>query len=145
MPVVGVFAAVFDAEGRILCVRQRSGQRRWALPGGRMEQGETPIETLVREVREETGYLVTVGELIGVYSAPARDTLALCFHTVAAARGPWRANAEIMEVGFFAREELPAPMRGHTRARIHDAFEGKLGVVRVTGREVEPHPSRKVG
>lgn len=145
MPVVGVFASIFDAEGRILCVRQRSGQRRWNLPGGRMEAGETPIEALVREVREETGYVVTVGELIGVYSIPYRNSLALCFHATAASRGPWRANTEIVEIGFFGREELPTPMRDHIRARIEDAFDGRRSVVRVIGREVERRPSRKVG
>lgn len=110
-----------------------------------MEAGETPIEALMREVREETGYVVTVGELIGVYSTPHRDSLALCFSATTASRGPWRANTEIVEIGFFGRADLPTPMRGHTRARIDDAFEGRRGVVRVLGREIERRPARKAG
>lgn len=40
----------------------------WTLPGGGMEYGEQPSDTVVREVFEETGYTVVVGELLGVRS-----------------------------------------------------------------------------
>ena len=135
MPTVGVFAAIFDAQGRILCVRQGSGSRRWTLPGGRMESGETPHGALVREVSEETGYVVTAGELIGVYSIPSKDALALSFHVHVAARNPWRPTDEIAEMGFFARDALPVPMRRHTILRVHDAFDGTLGILRTIGRK----------
>lgn len=134
MPTVGVFAAIFDAEGRILCVRQGAGARRWTLPGGRMEAGETPDEALVREVREETGFEVTAGELIGLYSTPAKDALAISFRARVMGRQPWRPTAEIGEFAFFARDALPSPMRSHTRVRVLDAFDGVLGVARVAGQ-----------
>src|SRR5579862_8311048 len=109
MPTVGVFAANFDSEGRILCVRQGAGARRWTLPGGRMEVGETPEGALVREVLEESGFNVTVGELIGLYSTPSKDALAISFRAQVIGRQPWRPTTEIGEFGFFAREELPTP------------------------------------
>jgi 8-oxo-dGTP diphosphatase len=43
MPSVGVFAAIFDEQRRILCVRQNYGPRKWTLPGGKMEAGESPF------------------------------------------------------------------------------------------------------
>jgi hypothetical protein len=39
MPTLGAFAAIIDASGRILCVRQNYGGCRWTKPGGRVEPG----------------------------------------------------------------------------------------------------------
>lgn len=39
----------------------------WDLPGGRMEYGETPYETLKREVKEEVSLDIEIGELLGIW------------------------------------------------------------------------------
>ncbi len=64
-PKVGVDAAIFDNDGRILLVK-RSDDGTWCLPCGWAEIGLTPEENIVREVREETGLEVEVRELIGI-------------------------------------------------------------------------------
>lgn len=58
-----VGAVVTDDEGRVLLVREDG---RWLAPGGEVEPGETHAEALVREVREETGVRVRVGDLLAV-------------------------------------------------------------------------------
>jgi 8-oxo-dGTP diphosphatase len=130
---IGVFAAIFDEAGRILCVKRGYGPRNWTIPGGGVEAGESPIEALGREVQEETGYLVDVGELVGVYVVPRKDDLVLCFTAAARGRDPWTPNGEITELGFFPPDELPEPLGERSLARIRDAFAGRRGVVRVFG------------
>lgn len=41
----------------------------WTMPGGGMDFGETPAETAVRELHEETGLTATMGPILGVFSA----------------------------------------------------------------------------
>lgn len=64
-PVPGVGVAVVE-DGRILLVRRGSGAAvgRWAVPGGRVEWGETLAAAAVREVKEETGLDVRLGPVV---------------------------------------------------------------------------------
>jgi 8-oxo-dGTP diphosphatase len=64
-PIVGIGAFVFDGEGRVLLVQRGKapGIGLWSLPGGRLEPGETLVQGVAREVREETGIVVEVGTL----------------------------------------------------------------------------------
>ena len=65
---VGAYAIVHDERGVLLAHWQEGTNGGWTLPGGGMEPGEHPEATVVREVREETGYAVRVDEVIGVGS-----------------------------------------------------------------------------
>ncbi len=67
-PVV-VAAAVVIREGRVLLTRRAEGQHLaglWEFPGGKLEDGESPEEALVRECREECGIEVAVSEILEV-------------------------------------------------------------------------------
>ena len=59
-PKLDVRAAVFDRQDRLLMVREISDGRRCTLPGGWADVNVTPAENAVKEVREESGYTVTV-------------------------------------------------------------------------------------
>lgn len=131
MATIGVFAAIFDEQGRILCVRQADAAGRWSTPGGGVEKGESPPDALFREVIEECGYMVRARRLIGVYAAPFKNDLALSFEVDIVGQVDWKPNREIAEIGWFGRDELPYPMRAWTLARIYDAFDGKSGILRV--------------
>ena len=127
----GVFAAIFDEGGRILCVRMNYGKRGWTTPGGRVESDESPLDALKREVLEETGLEIEPGNLIGIYSKPAENDIVLCFRATVRRRNGWAPNDEISELRYFSAAELPRPMTVAARARIMDAFEGRTGVFRV--------------
>ncbi|CAM5344652.1 NUDIX hydrolase [Streptomyces hirsutus] len=63
--------AVVVRDGRLLLARSPvpGGAPEWVLPGGGMEHGEDPYDTVRREVEEETGYRIEVTGLLGVNSA----------------------------------------------------------------------------
>jgi len=63
---VGVGVFVLDDHGRLLLEKRRDCGL-WGLAGGRIEPGESVAEAAVREVKEETGFLVQITRLIGVY------------------------------------------------------------------------------
>jgi 8-oxo-dGTP diphosphatase len=58
----GAYAVVIDEEGRVAVMRTAKG---WGLPGGGADEGESPHATLRREVLEECGREVVVGEPCG--------------------------------------------------------------------------------
>ncbi|MFJ8928402.1 MULTISPECIES: NUDIX hydrolase [unclassified Streptomyces] len=66
--------AVCVREGQVLLARwiAGDGSKRWTLPGGGMDHGEDPYDTVIREVDEETGYVVDPVVLLGVHSVLRR-------------------------------------------------------------------------
>jgi len=49
------------------------GQKVWGFPGGHIKIGEKVEDSIVREVKEETGYQIEVNRLLGVYDNIVRD------------------------------------------------------------------------
>lgn len=134
MPTVGVIAAIFDEDRRILCAKHEYGRRLWHLPGGRMESGESVHDTLKRETREETGYLVEPIRLIGVYSHPAQNNVVIFFEATIVGREPWEPNDEISQTGFFMEDALPETVHPWASKKISDAFSSESGFVQCWSR-----------
>ena len=138
---LSVSAVVWRAPGaRELLLMQRSDNGFWGLPGGYVEPGESVIEATQREVREETGYEIDLGRLVGVYSDPKQQVIAyadgrnvqavnLCFEALALRQGAATTPDETLALGFFAHDELPQPFVPIHAIRIADAAAG--GEVRV--------------
>jgi hypothetical protein len=70
-------------------------------------------------------------ELVGVYSKPHENDIVLFFRARVVAHTPWQPNAEIAQMGYFGRDDLPEPMGLVARTRIMDALDGITGIVRV--------------
>lgn len=75
---LAAYALVVDEDDRLLLALWNEGPApEWTMPGGGVELHETPAEGAVREVREETGYDVELGEVLGVdvHVVPAAERL----------------------------------------------------------------------
>lgn len=69
MPRLEVVAAVFTRGNEVLACRRapgRSAAGKWEFPGGKIDDddNDSPVAALVREIREELGLSITVGQLI---------------------------------------------------------------------------------
>lgn len=118
---VSVSALIFD-NGRILLAHRRAIDW-WNLPGGAVDPGETVDEALRREVREETGLEVEVGQLVGVYSKPLKREIVLSFRCRISGGTPGPIlDDDIDESRYFALDELPARTLPKHRERIDDAL-----------------------
>jgi 8-oxo-dGTP pyrophosphatase MutT (NUDIX family) len=109
----GASAAILDDAGRLLLTK-RSDNGEWCLPGGGVDPGERPAETAIREVYEETGLLIRITDLLGVYSNPdvvvvypdgSRVQIISTLFRAEAVSGQAATSSEVTEFGWFTAEE----------------------------------------
>lgn len=111
--------AIIQHEGRVLALRQehRSG---WSLPGGLVDRGERPHQSVVREVREETGLEITAGDVFATVVDPELRHVDVIYRVTCHTRPDVRVASEATAADWFRLEELPDP-DGPTR-RILEAY-----------------------
>ncbi len=125
-------AVIFDSPGEKVLLTRRTDDGRWCLPGGAMDPGESASECCAREVLEETGLVVTVGRLIGVYSTPHRitespdgnrkQTFDLVFEAVRIS-GELSVSDETTKLGYFSPEQMKSmDVMELFHERVNDAF-----------------------
>jgi ADP-ribose pyrophosphatase YjhB (NUDIX family) len=77
-PKIDIRTAVFDRD-RILLVQEREDGL-WTLPGGWADIGDSPSSAAIREVKEESGYDITISKLAAVYDRDKHDHPPMAFH-----------------------------------------------------------------
>lgn len=112
-PKVDVRGAVIE-DGRILLVREIEDFGRWAMPGGWADVNHSPSESVIREVREESGFEVTVRKLAAVYdrarqghTPPHPFNVYRLFFICDLVGGVPKAGLETSEVAFFDEKQIP--------------------------------------
>lgn len=123
---LGATCAAFDETGRVLITRRRS-PKRWELPGGLVDPGETLPDAATRETYEETGVHVKIQGLVGVYQHPSRGILAGIFIALAESGEP-RPTKESSAAEWVEVEEALARLHPLYRPRLEDAFAARTSV-----------------
>ncbi len=131
-PVVGVGGVVIS-RNRVLLIRRGNPplQGEWSIPGGMLEVGETLAEGVRRELAEETGIEVRVGELIEVFERISRDGAGKPeYHYVIldyfceALGGEARPGSDVTDVAWVAEQDLEKYSLTATATQvIHKAFQ----------------------
>ncbi|HWC30501.1 MAG TPA: NUDIX hydrolase [Dehalococcoidia bacterium] len=106
-PKVAV-GVVVEMDGGIVLGRRNHEPKMgcWSFPSGFVDAGEVPEDAAAREVEEETGVLVQLDRLLGVYSKPGERVIFIAFagHAVG---GALEAGEECIEVAVFPPDRLP--------------------------------------
>jgi ADP-ribose pyrophosphatase YjhB (NUDIX family) len=125
---LGVRAVVLDGQGRVFLIRHTYVPG-WHLPGGGVETGETALEALTRELREEACIVIDEPPVLaGVFfnrHTSRRDHVlvyVIRHFTVVEEKKPDR---EIAEAGFFPLGQLPEGTTAATRRRLAEILEGQ--------------------
>lgn len=119
---LGVRAACFDESGRIFLVRH-TYLPGWYMPGGGVERGETALQALAKELREEGNLQMTgTPEFFGIYlnrKVSKRDHV-LFYRVTVAQTAERKPDYEIAESGFFALDALPDGITTATARRLKE-------------------------
>ncbi len=101
--------ALIEDQGRVLLAKRSPGRPeagRWHLPGGFVDRGETVEAAAGREVAEEVGLAVEIGDLIGVFSYPD-DPVVVVVLAARVKSGRPVPGAETDEAAWFGAAEIP--------------------------------------
>ncbi len=127
-PNVSVRTFVFNAEGRILLVKEKEWGT-WSIPGGWCDLFESPSEAAKKEVLQESGYDVRIERLLGITNRqsylknPQLSEYTICF--LASITGVVQQHGhETTDVEFFPLDELPEISHKYTQLEIERILNG---------------------
>ena len=131
-PGVGAAVVIWDDKGRLLLIKRALGATKpglWAIPAGYVDYGADVRVAAARELREETGLIADIGEVVWVASNfhdPAKLTVGIWF-AGAVTGGNLAAGDDADDAAFFPTDSLP-PLAFETDA----AYLRSLGVAAAT-------------
>jgi ADP-ribose pyrophosphatase YjhB (NUDIX family) len=122
LPTVDI---IIEVEGGIVLIERKNPPYGWAIPGGFVDYGEPVEAAAMREAKEETGLVVQLTGLLGVYSDPDRDSRHHTISTVfiASASGQPVADDDAADAGVFTENSLPEDIAFDHREILADYFK----------------------
>jgi 8-oxo-dGTP diphosphatase len=120
--IVAAGGFVTNLQGQVLLIKSpRYGD--WEFPGGQVEEGETIPHALEREVFEETGIVVQVKALVGIYSNTRKPSIVNMDFICEYVSGDPKTSVESTEVAWVDRQEALSRVK---REAIHKRLKNML-------------------
>ena len=104
--LIGVTGIIFNEKHEVLLFKHTYRQHSWSLPGGYLKSGEHPTEALEREIKEESGLVVSVDESLKTRTDRTSARLDLCYIGVFIG-GEFTPSQEVSDYGFFSQDKMP--------------------------------------
>ena len=104
--LIGVTGIIFNAQNEILLFKHSYRSHPWSLPGGYLKGGEHPKEGLEREIKEESGLVVSVDQSLKTRTDRDTALLDMCYTGILIG-GEFTPTHEVSEYGFFAPDQMP--------------------------------------
>ena len=130
-PTFGVDIAII--QNNQILLMQRADMPLWGLPGGAVDANESIAQAAMREAFEETGLVVKLDRIVGIYSRPhwGEGSHAVLFTAHPVGGELLTKTDETINAGYFDRTQLPKDTMSWFHQRIEDAFAVAPVVVRM--------------
>jgi len=104
--LVGVTGIILNDKKEVLLFKHTYRAHAWSLPGGYLKSGEHPREALEREIKEESGLIVSVDDAVKTRTDRETARLDLCYTGILIG-GDFIPSHEVSSYGFFPQDKLP--------------------------------------
>lgn len=121
---LSVAAIVFNPDRDKLLLVKRRDVPIWVLPGGGIDESETPADAAIREVLEETGVKAQVSRHIALYTPVSTLAKTTYVYECRSVGGTLQTSEETREVAFFPLDQLPKPFFFIHYDWLEDALKG---------------------
>lgn len=104
--LIGITGIIFNDKNEVLLVKHTYRQIKWSLPGGYLKAREHPSEGLEREIKEETGFIVSADRQLKLRTDRSTGRLDITY-TGKFIGGEFTPSEEVTEYGFYSFDNLP--------------------------------------
>lgn len=104
--LVGVTGIIFNDQDEVLLFKHTYRSHAWSLPGGFLKSGEHPREALEREIKEESGLVVSIDDSLKTRTDRDSARLDMCYTGILIG-GDFTPSPEVSGYGFFTQDKLP--------------------------------------
>lgn len=122
--LIGVTGVIFNQKNEVLLFKHKYRPHPWSLPGGYLETGEHPKEALEREIKEESGLIISADESLKIRTDRTSSRLDMCYVGVFIG-GEFNPSHEVSECGFFSQNNMPL-LRSNQVFLIEAALQQKM-------------------